>query len=281
VTSIEQSNYLPELAARIRAEHRATADALKSSAEHGIAASELLIEAKAKVPHGQWLPWLKEHCVISERTAQIYMRLAKNRKEVEEQIRMTSSDLTVTEATALLMLSSDTRLLLQFFQNTAGLSSEEIVQAALDQRVAFVGVNDGGYRVFAHCTPEGERDWHLFMLFLCLEHGWYADAAAQHTEYLSQKQFIDPDEWLGEEGNRFRRSCGGYDNPEMGAGVLRNWAAFKEHYRGRTQAEISAEIEVIAKERGPAPPPPPPGTSKPRKRGRAKRFAPATHAVFQ
>jgi glutamine phosphoribosylpyrophosphate amidotransferase len=38
MTTIEQSNYLPELAARIRAEHQATAAALRTSVEHGIAA---------------------------------------------------------------------------------------------------------------------------------------------------------------------------------------------------------------------------------------------------
>ena len=77
------SNSLPELAARIRAEHEATGDALKSSVEHGIAAGELLIEAKAKVQHGQWLPWLRDNCEMSERTAQLYMRLAKNREPIE------------------------------------------------------------------------------------------------------------------------------------------------------------------------------------------------------
>jgi hypothetical protein len=165
MTSVEQSNYLPELAARIRAEHQATADALKSSVEHGIAAGELLIEAKAKVPHGQWLPWLKENCAMSERTAQLYMRLAKNRKEIEEQIRNDVADLTMAEAAALLMLSSDARRLIRFAQNMGGLDPEEFVQAALDQRVALVGYHDKGYRVFAHCTPEGERDWHCLCSF--------------------------------------------------------------------------------------------------------------------
>jgi Protein of unknown function (DUF3102) len=74
MTTIEQSNYLPELAARIRAEHEATAAALRTSVEHGIAAGELLIEAKSKVPHGQWLPWLNENCSMSERSASHYRR---------------------------------------------------------------------------------------------------------------------------------------------------------------------------------------------------------------
>src|SRR6516164_1016138 len=77
MNKVERSNYLPELAARIRAEHEATAASLKSSVEHGIAAGELLIEAKSKIPHGQWLPWLKANCAMSERTARDYMRLAR------------------------------------------------------------------------------------------------------------------------------------------------------------------------------------------------------------
>src|SRR6516165_10070829 len=83
---LTESNYLPELAARIRAEHTAVADALKDSLRHAITAGELLIVAKAQMPHGQWLSWLREHCAISERTEQFYMRVAKNRAEIEAEI---------------------------------------------------------------------------------------------------------------------------------------------------------------------------------------------------
>jgi hypothetical protein len=49
------SNSLPDLAARIRVEHEATATALKTSVGHAMAAGELLIEAKALLKHGEWL----------------------------------------------------------------------------------------------------------------------------------------------------------------------------------------------------------------------------------
>jgi hypothetical protein len=62
-------NSLPDLAARIKAEHEAVSTALKESVRHAIAAGELLIEAKDRLKHGEWLPWLKDHCTISERTA--------------------------------------------------------------------------------------------------------------------------------------------------------------------------------------------------------------------
>src|SRR5271163_3492730 len=108
------SNSLVDLAARIKTEHTAVSSALKESLRHAIAAGELLLEAKDQVPHGQWLPWLQKHCSIFERTAQLYMRVAKNRAEIENQIRNDVADLTLNEATALLALSSDVRKLLQF-----------------------------------------------------------------------------------------------------------------------------------------------------------------------
>ena len=85
--SLSLSNSLADLSARIRVEHHATSAALKSSVEHAMAAGDLLIEAKELVPHGQWLPWLAENCELSERTAQLYMRTAKNREAIELQIR--------------------------------------------------------------------------------------------------------------------------------------------------------------------------------------------------
>jgi hypothetical protein len=51
---------------------------------HAIAAGELLIEAKAQLKHGQWGPWLAEHCAIPDRTARLYVRLARNRPALEQ-----------------------------------------------------------------------------------------------------------------------------------------------------------------------------------------------------
>ena len=108
--SVDQSNSLPELAARIRAEHKATSAALKSSVAHGIAAGELLTEAKAKVPHGQWLPWLKENCAMSERTAQLYMRLARE-KAAFKSATVADLDMAVEGAVARLSMKAADELL--------------------------------------------------------------------------------------------------------------------------------------------------------------------------
>ena len=78
------SNSLAELAARIRAEHDDAKGAIKRGVEHAIAAGALLLEAKEKLQHGQWLPWLEEHCGLSERSARRYMRLARNKDKLGE-----------------------------------------------------------------------------------------------------------------------------------------------------------------------------------------------------
>ena len=50
---------------------------MQRGCEHAINAGRLLIEAKAQLAHGQWLPWLEDHCQVSERTAQAYMQCAR------------------------------------------------------------------------------------------------------------------------------------------------------------------------------------------------------------
>ncbi len=43
---------------------------------HALRCGDLLIKAKATVPHGGWLPWLRQNIAFSDRAAQAYMRLA-------------------------------------------------------------------------------------------------------------------------------------------------------------------------------------------------------------
>jgi ribosome-associated translation inhibitor RaiA len=100
LTDLSHSNSLTDLAARIRAEHEAAGAAVKRSVQHAMAAGDLLLEAKVQLKHGQWLPWLKSNCTISERTARLYMTLARARSAVEAEIGSVA-DLTVRQAVAL------------------------------------------------------------------------------------------------------------------------------------------------------------------------------------
>jgi hypothetical protein len=69
----------------------------------------LLIEAKARVSHGEWLPWLEKECHgISDRTARIYMQLSKHRPEIEAKIG-NIANLTLTEALKLIRQDDATK----------------------------------------------------------------------------------------------------------------------------------------------------------------------------
>lgn len=93
-----QSNRLPVLAEEIRKAHADVQDAAKTAAGRAIAAGEALIEAKALLKHGEWLPWLREHCALSERTAQLYARLARKHREMDGPDAQRVADLPIREA---------------------------------------------------------------------------------------------------------------------------------------------------------------------------------------
>jgi hypothetical protein len=65
---------------------------------------EVFEAPKAQLKHGQWLPWLRDHCSMSERTAQLYMRMAKARPEVEANPQRVA-DLTLRGAMAVIALA--------------------------------------------------------------------------------------------------------------------------------------------------------------------------------
>ncbi len=95
------SNNLPALDAladRINAEHKAACEAAMTTTQHAMKCGNLLTEAKSGLPHGQWLPWLKENSEMSERTTQAYMRLARRYEELDDEKAQRVADLPVREA---------------------------------------------------------------------------------------------------------------------------------------------------------------------------------------
>lgn len=72
------SNRLPIIVDEIKRAHDDARTAARFSAERAMEAGRLLIEAKASVGHGEWLPWLRVNVQMSERTARGYMTLAKS-----------------------------------------------------------------------------------------------------------------------------------------------------------------------------------------------------------
>jgi hypothetical protein len=65
-----------EMVSEINNEHRAAHGAYKAAVTHAIKAGELLLSAKSRIPHGEWLSWVQENCEFSQRTATGYMKLA-------------------------------------------------------------------------------------------------------------------------------------------------------------------------------------------------------------
>ena len=91
---------LDDLSKRINAEHEACQTAMRSAVDHAMRAGELLIEAKAGLAHGQWLPWLEGSCGVSERTAQAYMRLARELPKLEPEDAQRVADLPLRQVLA-------------------------------------------------------------------------------------------------------------------------------------------------------------------------------------
>jgi hypothetical protein len=94
---------LAQMAASINAAHRAALAAVRSGIEHAHRAGALLLRAKKECGHGEWIPWLEEHCAgLGVRQAQRYMRLAANWKKLPASKESEPSHLTIDGALAML-----------------------------------------------------------------------------------------------------------------------------------------------------------------------------------
>jgi hypothetical protein len=246
---LDGSNYLIDIAARIKTEHQAVAASLKESVRHSIAAGDLLIEAKSQLKHGQWLPWLRDHCTISERTAQLYMRCAKNRAELEKQIRNGVGDLSLNEATALLMMSSDIKKVLDFARRADGMDSEELVKHCAENDIAMFTYHPFGEKYFHELEDSEKLEWLLYRLFL-MKSGFSAvaaDSAADHLQTRGWRVTMNCDEdrqWYGAWGDRYRKKWFGKE--AMSQAAKDDWFALYESNRGRTIEDVEAEIKALA-----------------------------------
>ena len=246
IDDITRSNSLVDLAARIRAEHLATSEALKSSVEHAIKAGELLLEAKAQLKHGQWLPWLSQHCELSERSAQLYMRIAKNREAIGEQIRNGVADLTLNQAAALLVMTSDVRKLLNFAREMEHLSGDALIERCIAEGVGVI--LDPSYDPFAARTELEQLEWQLFILFQSYDpaagrSGGEPQRVADHVEWILQRPFQNVSEWLSEDGDKWRKQ-GMSPIPER---FKLAWAAFLAEHRDSKVQDVEQRLATLQK----------------------------------
>lgn len=73
---------LPELAEEIRHEHQLAVDGMGYVLQHAIRIGELLVMAKGKCEHGEWMAWQENNCDFSIRTADNYMHVYNRQSEL-------------------------------------------------------------------------------------------------------------------------------------------------------------------------------------------------------
>lgn len=114
----------------INAEHHACEAAVRSAVDHAIRAGEMLAEVKGRLRHGEWLPWLLENFEGSERQAQTYMRVARNKDELNPQ---RASDMSIRSALAQLSASepADYRLAALSLPKRRGFQREDAIRKAI------------------------------------------------------------------------------------------------------------------------------------------------------
>jgi hypothetical protein len=70
---------LKDLTTQINNHHRRALNLANSSIDYAVKCGKALVDAKAQLSHGEWMPWLQCNCPgISPRQAQKYKRLAEN-----------------------------------------------------------------------------------------------------------------------------------------------------------------------------------------------------------
>jgi hypothetical protein len=73
---------LDELASEINRLHDAAISAVRTALQNAIRAGELLVTARGLVPHGSWYGWLQDHTAVGVRQAQRYMKLYRERDQI-------------------------------------------------------------------------------------------------------------------------------------------------------------------------------------------------------
>ncbi|MFB2021710.1 DUF3102 domain-containing protein [Pseudoflavonifractor sp. P01025] len=99
-------------------------DAKRKGGEAILTIGRCLIEAKDMLPHGEWLPWLNERVELSERTAQKFMRLAR-----EWSNPSALADLGATKALMLLALPKEERNDFVEDNNIVDMTTRQLEQA--------------------------------------------------------------------------------------------------------------------------------------------------------
>lgn len=110
-------------------------DAKRAGGEAILTIGQRLAEAKAMLDHGEWLPWLTERVEFSERSAQNFMRLAREWSNPQ-----TLADLGASKALTLLALPEEERD--EFISSVHVVDGEEKTAAEMSARELAQAIRD-------------------------------------------------------------------------------------------------------------------------------------------
>ena len=89
---------LGDIASRINAEVDACEVACRASVDHAIQAGRLLVDAKLKLGHGRFGPWIAANVKASDRMVRLYMAVANGWENLKPEERKRVADLPLRQA---------------------------------------------------------------------------------------------------------------------------------------------------------------------------------------
>ena len=95
-----------DLVDKIKAAHASVVVGMKDTVTKSMALGYILILAKDRMPHGDFLPWVEQHCGVAKRTAQQCMKWARNRSKIEGAMRNAQENAHFTQADANKLLAT-------------------------------------------------------------------------------------------------------------------------------------------------------------------------------
>ncbi|MGE5158651.1 MAG: hypothetical protein ACM3OF_10955 [Gemmatimonas sp.] len=146
--------------------------------------------------------------------------------------------MTLNEAAALLMLSSDVRKLLEMVKTMEGLKGDELMDFCVANDVAILSGN-----IFnaPEPTPQEEIEWLLFILWLARTQSWSVLGASMHAEWVQSRGTLLAD-WM--KPNPFRDAW-----MPISQAVIDEWNAFLKANRSRSLDDVMAELKAVEEER--------------------------------
>jgi hypothetical protein len=208
-TTLTKTDDLKTLAESVNQHHRECEQAARSAIEHAKAAGELLIEAKAQIPHGGWLPWLRENAECSVRMAQNYMTIASSWALIESE--------TNTQRVSYLTISQSLRVLASADPKPGSLWVDQQcpscgAKMAKTSPQYVTCIECGDCRLYAN--PDGDSyDREKSFPIIQLRRWWKATPQADREQFAREVMDSDWQAWAAREVSRLDQSVVGAGPP--------------------------------------------------------------------